>query len=192
MLIGSELMSASFIDATHVAVNRNATVASAHPAGASTSIPGYFKNTLFAVTLDGRMLALDGVAATAGNGVVAFDSNNQVQTVSISGDQTTHTANITVEQTVIPVVNASVFPSATPFDIQIGSELMTVTNVNTIGNMLTVTRGLDSTYKSAVSNVGGITSGAVSFTVASAAVFTNGTMIRIDNELMLIDRKSVV
>jgi len=99
---------------------------------------GIYANTLFATTADGRMVALDAL----GNGVIAFDSNNEVQTVTVTGNQTALTANIAAAQTVFTVTDASIFP-ATPFNIRVDSEEMTVTNV--AGNTLTVTRAVNST-----------------------------------------------
>ena len=45
-------------------------------------VDGFYANKLFAVTADGRLVAFD---PTSGNGVIAFDSNNEVQTVSVTG-----------------------------------------------------------------------------------------------------------
>ena len=47
-------------------------------------IDAFYSNKLFAVTGDGRLVAMD----ASGNGVIAFDSNNEVQTVSVTGTPT--------------------------------------------------------------------------------------------------------
>ena len=47
-------------------------------------VDAFYANKLFAVTGDGRLVAMDAM----GNGVVAFDSNNEVQTVSVTGTPT--------------------------------------------------------------------------------------------------------
>lgn len=195
LLIGSELMRATRLTSNTVSVVRDATVATSHQAGDSTSIPGYFKNTLFAVTLDGRMVAIntDATLGAVGSGMVAFESGNQVQTISVVGQQTTLvgglTAGLPVGATTINVANGSVFTSPTPFDIQIGTERMRVTNV--AGNVLTVTRGLDSTNRTTLSAA--IASGTTTLNVTNASFFTTATpfTIRVDNELMRVTGVSV-
>ncbi|MCY2986718.1 MAG: pre-peptidase C-terminal domain-containing protein, partial [Planctomycetota bacterium] len=147
LLIDEELMSATATGASTVSVVRTATVATSHLVGAAASVPGYFAHTLFAVTQDGRLLAID---PTTGNGIVAFYSNDQVQTLSVLGNQTTLSAPITAAATTIRVVDASIFATPTPFDIEIGGELLTVTAVDTVLNQLTVgTRGIDGTAPAA-------------------------------------------
>lgn len=146
--------------------------------------PGDFATTFFAVTDDGRLVAFD----NAGTPVSAFDSNRQTQTLSVLGEQETLTGNVTVQATTLTVSDASVFTSPTPFDIQVGTERMTVTAVDTATDTLTVTRGADATFVSTVGAVNPVATGDISITVANGALFATATpfMIRIDNELLRV------
>ncbi|MBM3969998.1 MAG: hypothetical protein FJ302_09060, partial [Planctomycetes bacterium] len=150
---------------------------------------GDFANTFFAITQDGRLVAFD----NTGNTVSAFDSNRQTQTVSILGEQETLVGGHTIEDVTLQVTDASVFTSPTPFDIQIGTERMTVTNVNTATDILTVVRGVNATFVSTVSAVTPVLSTDNSVFVANASLFATATpfMIRIDNELMRVNTVAV-
>ncbi len=157
--------------------------------GDGDGVGGDFANTFFAITQDGRLVAFD----NAGTPVSAFDSNRQSQTVSILGEQETLVGAHAIEDVTLQVTDASVFTSPTPFDIQIGTERMTVTNVNTTMDILTVTRGVNATFVSTVSAAAPVLVADNSVFVANAALFATATpfMIRIDNELMRVNNVAV-
>jgi hypothetical protein len=121
--------------------------------GTPVGVPSLFRNTLFAVTQDGRLVAFD--PNLGGQGVIAFDTGNETQSISVVGSQTTLTGNVaavtsgtTGTITVASVANLPVAGlPASPFEIQIGGELMTVTS--RAGLTLTVTRGVHGTIGAA-------------------------------------------
>ena len=183
VLIDAELMTVTAVVGTTWTVTRTASVATTHTSGAGVNIPGYFKNDLFASTQDGRLVAFD--PANLGSGVIAFDSNNQVQTVSVNGNQTTLNGAISGSTTSINVASAALLPATTPFDIQIGGELMTVTSV--AGTNLTVVRGNNANVISQTSLAASLTAAATSVTVVNASTLpATPFMIRVGTETMRV------
>jgi len=183
LLIGTEYMTATAVDSDTVTVTRTNSVATSHSAGDRTSVPGYLRNTLIASTQDGRMVAFD---PATGTGRIVFDSNSAVQSLSVQGEQTTLSGLLLATTTIIDVTDASVFGSATPFEIQIGSERMRVTSVDTINDQLTVVRGLTDTPRDTLGAAVNASSGTL--IVPTGAIFTTATpfQIRVDSELMTV------
>ena len=213
LLIGTELMRVTAISGTignvTATVTRDATVDTFHFIGDAASIPGYFAKTLFAVTADGRMLAID--PATAGApGVIAFDSGGEVQQISVSGTSTSSLSAISGSPTSttlvgvldsitnkIPVASTAGFGVGQT--IRIDGEEMTIsavgTNATTQVAELTVTRGANNTTVSAHLTVQPTTTAATLVTRVDTTVFvtagtgTNfpaGSTIRIDGEEMRV------
>ncbi len=87
--------------------------------------------------------------------------------------------------TTVTLVNASTFPTTTPFVIQVDSELMLVTGV--AGNVLTVDRGVNDTTAAAHAANATVTP-SVTVTVSNVSDFpTSGPfVIQVDSERMLV------
>ncbi|MCX7423830.1 MAG: hypothetical protein NT013_30420, partial [Planctomycetia bacterium] len=143
-------------------------------------VDGFYANKLFAVTGDGRLVAMD----ATGNGVIAFDSNNEVQTVSVTpGTPTAGFFTLTFNgQTTDPIAfNA---PGAVSYD-----EFQTTDVVAYNG---TYTLSAVDNFFDTTSLVSDLNPGVTSFQIedASGLPSTGSFKIKIGNEEMRVTSRT--